>query len=249
VRSLIGGLLALGVACDSPASAPPVVPPGPIERLASPAIEDREAAADELFARRDDGALRRALESPDAEVRARAQDALDALESLRCFPMKPGHRWTYASEDGDVVFTVLDTTTLSGTPCFAVRRRVGGEGVNFFVSVTRAGVRIVRVGADAFTPPYLEIAFPLREGATWQWSGSIGARRVALRCGNRGRVSVTVPLGTYQAWHIREDAGSGGYTDIYLAEGPGVVKLEGKMWDMHNPSGREFTWQLKEFRY
>lgn len=250
-------LLLFAVACDAPRKAPPL--PGPvarprddlIERLGATAIEEREAAADALFATGNTAlpSLREAASrATDPEVRARARDVVDALDALRFFPMRRGHRWVYASEAGDVTFTVLDTTMVSGVKCFAVRRRIGGTGLNFYLSVTRAGVRIHRVGGDDFTPPYLEIAFPLREGASWEWSGSIGARRVALRCSNRGWVDVTVPFGAFKAWHIREDAGSGVYTDLHLAEGPGMIKLSGKTWDLHNPSGKEFTWELKEFR-
>lgn len=76
-------LLSLTLAQDDPAW-------GPIEDLGHPDIEVREAASATLRAlgERTRGSLRRALESPDAEIRARASDLLAELPRSKTLVLK-----------------------------------------------------------------------------------------------------------------------------------------------------------------
>lgn len=203
-------------------------------------------------------AAQRALEESrkkgDKELEGRHQKLLDILISFRFFPMGVGYTWVYESAHGpDVIFVVTHRERIGGHDCFAVERIIGVERSTFYLTVSKKGVRLFRVGDQDFYPPYLEIAFPLSSREPWNWRGTIGESKFRMGCENFGSEVVETPLGPLTAVHIREDVnrvGKGsGRTDLWLAEGFGVVKLEGKSLDLHNPEkGTDsICWRLKFF--
>ena len=67
---------------------------------------------------------------------------------------------------------------------------------------------------------------------------------------NHGLQEVKVPFGQWDAFFVSQRSGSS--ADFWLVDGIGVVKLEGKSWDEHDPapqpgSALYFDWQLKQF--
>jgi hypothetical protein len=112
-------------------------------------------------------------------------------------------------------------------------------------------VRIHQDGNDAFEPPFPEVAFPLRKGQEWRWQGRVGKEKRSTICRNLGVQPVEVPLGKFRAYVIEEtitlDSGETGRATLWLVEGIGIVKLEGKRDDLRDPSGLLFNWELKAF--
>lgn len=229
-----------------------------ISQLGHDSIEERDSAMVEL-ARMGKGVIpriERALQDArgrrDAEVEGRCIHLLDRLDPLRRFPMRVGDRWVYASGGLDVAFEVHASLMLGEDECFEVVRSIGEERLPFYLSVREDGVRIHKVGEDAFDPPYREIAFPLESGMTWSWEGKIGGRKASARFSHGGAERVAVPLGTFSAFRVSEslrwEAGEEATTELWLVERIGVVRLSGKLGDLHNNSSRErYTWELKAY--
>ncbi len=106
------------------------------------------------------------------------------------------------------------------------------------------------MGDDRYEPPFRQFAFPSGEGAVWEWRGKIGSEPAEYASRNEGLEEVEVPLGTFEAFRVRQT--DSGQTDFWLVRGIGVVKLAGKTWDEHDPAPEPgsplyFDWRLKEF--
>ena len=59
-----------------------------------------------------------------------------------------------------------------------------------------------------------------------------------------------MPAGKWKAYHVSQL--SEGYANFWLVKGIGVVKLQGKSWDEHDPAELAgdplyFDWELREF--
>lgn len=198
-----------------------------------------------------DGALEAARREGKATLAQAILRAREILVALRHFPMGVGYRWVYASGEGDVVFEVTGKAAVHGVGCFAVRRTLRGKGLLFYLTVSRKGVRIHRVGEDDCGPPYLEFSFPLADGKAWTWRGLIGSKEFEIRNSVARREEVSTPAGVFRAVRVREEVRNGpraGWTDVWLAEDVGVVKLQGKSMDLHNSDPGGFTWELASFR-
>lgn len=165
------------------------------------------------------------------------------------FPMRVGSLWIYDSEHGEVTFEVEGTRTIRGFECFEVVRTGRGSETHFFLTVTDKGVKLHKVGDDLFTPPFREFAFPLPDREEWDWVGHLGDQWWEVEWRNEGLETVYVPAGRYEALRIVEKVIKPHYgtTSFWLAEGVGVVKLEGKNADLHNPTGDWFRWELKRY--
>jgi hypothetical protein len=170
------------------------------------------------------------------------------------FPIDVGYRWVYQQNFGntkdDVVFEVLGTEKVGGVECFAVQRTIGDHQIMFFVEVTDRAVLIHRVGDDRYTPPYPQFVFNSKRGDHWDWKGTIDAEPTKYACENLGLRTTGVPLGEWETFVISQT--SEGTTRFWLADGIGVVRLEGKSQDKHDPlpqagDFQSFDWQLKEF--
>lgn len=175
------------------------------------------------------------------------------------FPMAVGHRWVYASDEGEVTFTVTGRERSNGTSVFVVRRTIADEEITFHVSVARDGVRIHRAGTDVYTPPFQEFVFPSPPDHRWEWEGRAGEKRLRFSSNNLGLSDIRVPLGTYRAFVIQEadSRAPGTETHFWLARGIGVVRLTGKILDEHRRErdgilewefkARYYDWKLKGF--
>lgn len=197
-----------------------------------------------------DEELRKAAARGEAGYAARLRAAKNLLVSLRSFPMEVGHRWVYDSGRGEVVFEVTGKEKVHGIECFKVRRSTEGTTLFFYVTVSRKGVRIHRAGSEDFSPPFLEISFPLAAGRTWTWRGLIGGSEFSIRSSILRSETVETPAGRFEAHVVREELRHGdrqGWTDLWIADGWGVVKLQGKTFDLHNSVGGGFEWSLKSF--
>ncbi len=170
------------------------------------------------------------------------------------FPIGVGYKWVYASKggdtQGDVVFEVIGTAQVGDAECFVVLRTIGEHRLKFYVEVTHRGVWIHRVGQDIYQPPYQQFAFPTKQGDRWNWKGTIGDEPDEYASENYGLQEVQVPLGRWEAFYVGQQ--SLAHTNFWLVDGIGVVKLEGKSWDEHDPAPQPgdplyFDWQLKEF--
>ncbi len=181
---------------------------------------------------------------------------LELLVSLRHFPMDVGHKWVYGTGGADVVFEARGRKRLRGVDCFVVERRGEGEKLDLGLRISRRGVRLYMAGDHEFVPPFGEIVFPIRVGGAWNWRGTIGGHEFRIKSTVGRRQEVVTPMGTFTAFKITEEAtlapapgtpSRSGWTDLWLADGIGVVKLEGKGIDLHNGTYREFSWRLKSF--
>ena len=215
-------------------------------------LEVRAASADRLIAlgKRAVPRIQQAVEAArsrgNAEAESRGRDVLEAIESLRWFPLDVDYRWVYSTgSDSHVVFQVLRKIEIEGHPCFAIERTWGDEKLIFTVSVSHKGVRIHKVGDTSFVPPFLEVAFPMRFGERWTWEGTLGDSFLSICSRNIGREEIRVPAGLFLTYRIEEV--STGTTLIYLAEDVGVVELTGKESDVHNSKGGSFDWKLVSF--
>ncbi|MEK6233718.1 MAG: hypothetical protein N2C14_03315 [Planctomycetales bacterium] len=161
------------------------------------------------------------------------------------FPMAVGDRWIYDSDQGDVVFQVVGKKPINGTECFALQRTFLGEDVNYYVQVRRDGAYLHQVGDQRVLPPFRQFAFPSRGQDAWNWRGSIGDIPNEFDSMNRGLQPVRVPLGTWQAFRVRQTAATA--SDFWLVRGVGVARLTGIMEDPRNPSeDLQFDWRLKQ---
>ena len=172
----------------------------------------------------------------------------------RCFPIGVGYKWVYASKGGDtqydVVFEVVGTEQVGDADCFVVRRTIGEHKIKFYVEVNHRGVWIHQVGDDRYEPPYQQFVFSTKKGDRWNWKGTIGKQPEEYTCENHGLQDVEVPLGHWSGFCVGQRSRS--FANFWLVKGIGVVKLEGKTWDEHDPaplpgSPLYFDWQLKEF--
>lgn len=201
-------------------------------------------------------AIKKAHEAEAQERETRLRRVLAIIRSARYFPMEVGDRWLYKSGRSEVSFEVRGTALVRGWKCFEVVRSIGSEQVVFYLSVSRKGVKIHRVGDDYFSPPFLEFKFPLlEEGSKWEWTGSIGEQFLTIRSESEQSKSIRVPMGTFKAIYVKEEMIRGispywvaGWTSFWLVEGIGVVRLSGKKMDLHNPTSKDYLWELKEFK-
>ena len=182
------------------------------------------------------------------------------------FPMDMGNTWIYDSQDGpDVVFEIVAIESIGAIRCHKVNRRIGDEVIPFYLSVTKKGVVIHKVGDDVYDPPFLEFSFPMtkedRRGRSWR--GTIGPHKYEITTKNLGKDTVKLHGRPKSAIHVKEtmlrvqtestaqgtsiQASHFGFTDFWIVEGIGVVKLVGKEPDPHNTSSREYSWTLKSF--
>jgi len=169
------------------------------------------------------------------------------------FPIGVGYQWVYASNggdtQGDVVFEVVGTEQVGDAECFVVLRTIGEHRLRFYVEVTHRGVWIHQVGQDRYKPPYRQFVFLTKKGDRWNWKGTIGKEPAEYACENYGLQEVEVPLGQWEAFSVSQTRV---FTNFWLVDGIGVVKLEGKSLDEHDPVPQPgnplyFDWQLKEF--
>lgn len=172
------------------------------------------------------------------------------------FPMALGDRWVYASKGDlpdDVIFEVVGTERVEGVPCFVVKRTIGKHEIQFYISVQQDGVRLHRVGDDVYRPPYRQFAFPTKNTDSWTWKGTIGTKPAGYGCTNYGTSERAVPHGSYETIVVGQvPTNASGYASFNLARGVGVVALDGKFADEHDPvvtpeTLQEFHWELKEF--
>jgi hypothetical protein len=167
------------------------------------------------------------------------------------FPMKIGDRWIYEYKgNSDVVFEVTGSEKLGDAECFVVLRTIGQHEIKFYVEVTDRAVLIHQVGDDRYTPAYPQFEFNSREGNRWGWQGKIGSEPGEYACENLGLREVRVPKGQFDAFAVSQKSESS--TTFWLARGFGVVRIEGKSRDQHDPHAvpgelKLFDWQLKEF--
>jgi hypothetical protein len=174
------------------------------------------------------------------------------------FPMGVGYRWVYASKVGntqdDVVFEVVGTEKVGDAECFVVLRTIGDHQIKFYVEVADRGVLIHQVGQDRYKPAYQQFVFYTKQGDRWDWQGMIGDEPAEYACVNYGEQLVSVPFGQWDAFWVAQEASATdtGDTKFWLVDGIGVVRLEGKYRDKHDPppqrgESSRFDWQLKEF--
>jgi hypothetical protein len=165
------------------------------------------------------------------------------------FPMKIGDRWVYEYKgNSDVVFEVIGTEKLGDAECFVVLRTIGEHEIRFYVEVTDRAVLIHQVGDDRYTPAYPQFEFNSRQGNRWGWQGTIGNEPSEYACENLGIKEVRVPKGLFDAFAVSQKSESS--TTFWLARGIGVVRIEGKSRDQHDPHAAPgelnfFDWQLK----
>ena len=170
------------------------------------------------------------------------------------FPMAVGDRWVYASSGDttdDVIFEVVGTQKVDGAPCFVVERVIGAHKISFYISIQQDGIRLHRVGDDVYLPPYRQFAFPTKEKDPWDWKGTIGGTPGDYHCHNMGQSDITVPHGQHKAFVVMQGSSSQGWATFALVRGVGVVQVDGKFADQHDPQGRgvyqQFHWKLKQF--
>lgn len=170
------------------------------------------------------------------------------------FPIDVGYRWVYEQKAGntkdDVVFEVLGTEKIGDAQCFVVLRTIGDHQIKFYVEVTDRAVLIHQVGKDRYTPPYRQFTLNSKAGDTWDWKGTIGSEPSEYVCVNHGVQPVSVPLGQWNAFVIGQRSQL--ETKFWLAKDIGVIKLQGKSRDKHDPFEQPgdssiFDWRLKEF--
>ena len=264
VFGLISSLGLLGCSGASPELAHPLSPSERIRllirQLSDGTKRERIKAEEELFHIGEptvqllQTAITKAQDVEAQERETRLRSVLAVVRSARYFPMEVGHRWVYKSGRSEVTFEVRGTSQVRGWKCFEVVRTIGSEQSVFYLSVSRKGVKIHKVDGDYFSPPFLEFEFPLiGKPNNWEWTGSIGEQFWTIKSESKPRSLVRVPMGMYLAIYVREAMIRGrnreaGSTNYWLAEGIGVVKLTGKRGDLHNPTGKEFIWELKEFK-
>lgn len=164
--------------------------------------------------------------------------------------MKIGDRWVYEYRgNSDVVFEVIGTEKLGDAECFVVLRTIGEHKIKFYVEVTARAVLIHRVGDDRYNPAYPQFVFSSRQGNRWGWQGTIGSEPAEYACENLGLQEVRVPKGEFNAFAVRQKPEPG--ATFWLASGIGVVRIQGKSRDEHDPlsapESTYFDWQLKEF--
>jgi hypothetical protein len=163
------------------------------------------------------------------------------------FPADVGDAWTYESDDGDVTFMVTSKESAGEHEVLVVRRILGDQRLDFYISRDQDGVRIHRVGADFYRPAFKEFAFKSTRGAAWSWKGAIGREAAQYNSSNEGLEDVDVPLGKFRAFHVIQ-ANEHNITHFWLAKGVGVVKVLNKGGDSHDPIPGPFEWRLREFR-
>ena len=152
------------------------------------------------------------------------------------------------------MFEVVGTEKVGDAECFVVVRTIGDHQLKFYVEVDNRGVLIHRVGQDRYVPAYRQFAFRSKRGDHWHWKGMIGDEPGEYESWNNGEYLTTVPLGQWKAFWIVQEApeSDSGDTDFWLVDGIGVVKIQAKFRDKHDPPPRpgksqRFDWQLKEF--
>jgi hypothetical protein len=170
------------------------------------------------------------------------------------FPIGVGYRWTYASMGGDtqddVVFEVVGVEQIGDADCYVVVRTIGEHQLKFYVEVNGRGVSIHQVDDDRYQPPFQQFVFPTKQGDRWSWKGAIGKEKSEYDSENVGLQQVQTPLGQWEAFCVQQR--SQAMTNFWLVDEIGVVRLEGKSWDEHDPAPQPggplyFDWQLKDF--
>ena len=158
------------------------------------------------------------------------------------FPMRMGDRWTYRDAIGGdpIIFEVVDVTVREGQKAFVVERRIASDTVVFIISVRMDGVWIHGTLKEDFSPAFHEFRLPPVQSDEWTYKGRLGKNPLT--------VTSRITRVTESECEVREEPSLGGYTGFVIQKGKGVVKVTGKLNDIHAFGVHHgFDWRLEKF--
>ena len=165
--------------------------------------------------------------------------------------MRMGDRWTYRDEyeemTSKIIFEVVDVTVRDGRKAFVVERRIASETISFIVSVRTDGVWIHGTLEDDFSPAFHEFHLPPVLDDQWTYKGRLGKNLMTF--------TSQINRVTESECEVLEELSTGGHTIFVIRKGEGVVKLTGKLNDIHGYQkdvhgfrhGGGFDWRLEKF--
>ena len=122
-----------------------------------------------------------------------------------------------------------------------VERRIASEKIVFIVSIHADGVWIHGTLKEDFSPAFHEFRLPPVQNDEWTYRGRLGENPLT--------VTSKITRVTEFECDVSEQLSHAGYTSFTIRKGTGVVRLAGKINDIHayGLAKEGFDWRLEKF--